>query len=203
MLSFQSKKLKRNFYKRDVQIVAKELLGKLFVMNIGKQNFTGMIVETEAYDSQFDQASHSYKGMNNRNKIMFEGGGHLYIYLIYGVHHCANVVTGKKGNGAAVLIRAVEPLEGIELMAINRFGKTRISEEEKINLTSGPSKFCKAFGMNLNQNGADLTDEKIFLCNYRTFDESEILKSTRIGITKSKDLLWRFCVKNNPFVSKL
>lgn len=185
-----------------VQVVAKNLLGKLFVKRTGKNSLTGMIVETEAYDSIGDKASHSHNGVNSRNKIMFEVGGGLYIYLIYGIHYCANVVTDKKETGAAVLIRAVEPIDGIELMIKNRFNKKYISERERLNLTSGPAKFCSAFGLTLKQNGTNLLSADIFISDYKKIPQNEIIETERIGITKSKDFKWRYYIHNNPFVSK-
>lgn len=202
MFNSQSKKVKEKFYLSPVQTVAQNLLGKLFVKKSGNKIISGMIVETEAYDSQHDAASHSYKGINGRNKIMFESGGHLYIYLIYGIHYCANVVTGKNGTGAAVLLRAVEPIDGAELMSKNRFGKKSFSEKEKFSLTSGPAKLCEAFALNSIHNGVKLTEENIFICDFKKFREEEITCSQRIGISKSKELMWRYFVKDNPFVSK-
>lgn len=185
-----------------VQEVAKNLLGKLIVKRSGKNFLAGMIVETEAYDSVGDKASHSHNGISRRNRIMFEVGGSLYIYLIYGIHCCANVVAGEKGIGAAVLIRAVEPIDGIELMMKNRFNKKNISERERLNLTSGPAKFCSAFGLTMKQNGTNLLSGEIFITDYREIPPKEIIEAERIGISKSKDFKWRYYIHNNPFVSK-
>jgi len=203
MKNFQpSKKLPRNFYTRNVIIVAKELLGKVLVKKEGKQLLSGLIVETEAYDGAIDEAAHTFTGRTKRNEIMFNEGGYFYVYFTYGNHFCCNVVTGKKNHGAAVLIRAVEPLTGIKQMAKNRFGKTSIDDEEKINLTSGPGKICKAFNINKDHYGLDLLGNKIFILDNPRISNKDITVSKRIGIKKSADLPWRFYIKDNPYVSK-
>jgi len=203
MKNFQpSKKLPRNFYTRNVIIVAKELLGKVLVKKEGKQLLSGLIVETEAYDGAIDEAAHTFTGRTKRNEIMFNEGGYFYVYFTYGNHFCCNVVTGKKNHGAAVLIRAVEPLDGIKQMAQNRFGKILINDKEKINLTSGPGKICKAFNINKDHYGLDLLGSKIFILDNPRISNKDIIVSKRIGIKKSVDLLWRFYVKNNLYVSK-
>ena len=114
-----NKKLDKDFYKAKVLIVARQLLGKTLVKKDGKTILSGRIVEVEAYDGEVDQAAHSYGGITKRNEIMFNEGGYLYVYLSYGVHFCCNVVTGIKNKGTAILIRAVEPVEGIEIMCKN------------------------------------------------------------------------------------
>ena len=111
MISSKPTKLKREFYTRNLLNVAKNLLGKILVKKIGQKIISGKIVEVEAYHGDYDQASHAFKGKTKRNEIMFEEGGHLYVYFTYGIHFCANVVIGKKDKAAAVLIRAVEPLK--------------------------------------------------------------------------------------------
>jgi len=197
-----AKKLKRNFYTRELNIVAKELLGKILVKKESRKFLTGKIVEVEAYDGEVDEAAHTFIGITERNKIMFNEGGYFYVYFTYGAHYCCNVVTGKKGHGTAVLIRAIEPLEGIENMALNRFGRILINEKDKINLTSGPGKVCQAFAISKKHYGYDLTGDKIFLLNQPNLDENNIVTTKRIGIKKSVDLQWRFYIKDNPYVSK-
>lgn len=194
-------KLCREFYKRDVLTVAKELPGKILVMKKGKKYLSGRIVEVEAYDGEVDQAAHSYVGRTRRNEIMFGEGGYLYVYLSYGVHFCCNVVTGIKGKGTAILIRAIEPVEGIEVMSKNRVGKKSLTEKEMYNLTSGPGKVCKAFGIGINHYGVDLTGDKIFIINSELKKGEKVVSSKRIGITKSANLPWRFFIKNNSYVS--
>ena len=195
-------KLKRAFYTKDVLTVANELLGKVLVKNERGKKYSGRIVEVEAYDGRTDKAAHTYGGRTKRNEIMFNDGGYLYVYLSYGVHYCCNVVTGTKGIGTAILIRAVEPLEGVEGMAMNRFGRKNLSDNEKYNLTSGPGKVCKAFCITKLHSGVDLTENKIYLENARLKRDEEIEVSKRIGITKSAHLPWRFFVKNNPYLSR-
>ncbi len=195
-------KLKRNFYTRDVLTVAKELLGKILVHNVRGQILAGKIVEVEAYDGKIDKAAHSYVGRTKRNEIMFNEGGYLYVYLSYGVHYCCNVVTGVKDHGTAVLIRAVEPVEGIERMIKNRYGKKQVTEKEMFNLTSGPGKVCMAMEINIKHSGLDLLGDKIFILNRRKVKEEMIGVSKRIGISKSAHLPWRFFIKHNPYLSR-
>lgn len=201
-ISLSRNKLKKSFYQRDLLVVAKNLLGKTIVKHEQKIKLAGKIVEVEAYHGDNDEAAHSFKGITNRNKIMFDEGGYLYVYFTYGVHFCSNVVTGKKGQGTAVLIRAVEPIVGVDIMIKNRFGRKLKNEKEIYNLTSGPGKFCKAFGINRLHSGIDLTGEKIFILDGEKINRNEIGISRRIGITKSVDLPWRFYIKNNPYLSR-
>ncbi|MEJ2104222.1 MAG: DNA-3-methyladenine glycosylase [Ignavibacteriaceae bacterium] len=202
LTKFPHKKLIRGFYKRNLLIVAKGLLGKILVKVDNKNTFKGKIVEVEAYHGDLDEAAHSFGGITKRNEIMFGEGGYFYVYFTYGNHHCCNVVTGKKGQGTAVLIRAVEPLEGIDDMIKNRFGRKLKSEKEIINLTSGPGKVCQAFGIDRSHSGIDLTGQKIFILDAKRIPKSEIGVSKRIGITKSTELPWRFFIKNNPYLSR-
>lgn len=195
-------KLPAKFYIRDIHTVAKELLGKLFVRKINNKFLIGKIVEVEAYDGRFDEAAHSYKGKTKRNETMFQEGGRLYVYFTYGMHFCANVVTGKEGIGTGILMRAMEPIEGIEIMAINRYGKKNISEKEKINLANGPAKICQAFCITRKENGILLTGDTIFILDQPNLKNNQIGISKRIGIKKSVDLPWRYFIKDNPFVSK-
>lgn len=193
-------KLNSNFYLKEVNIVAKNLLGKLFVRQTESTKLVAKIVEVEAYSSTNDQASHSFNGITGRNKSMFLEGGHLYVYFIYGVHYCANVVTGKPNDGNAVLIRAVEPLNNLEALNKNRFGTNKTSN--KLNLTNGPAKFCKAFSIDKNDDGKSLLGDEVFIASNTNNEKFEIVKSKRIGISKSVDLQWRYFIKGNPFVSK-
>ncbi len=194
--------LPRKFYTRPVITVAKELLGKVLVKNEGKIILAGRIVEVEAYDGNIDEASHSFKGKTKRNEVMFNEGGFLYVYFTYGAHFCCNVVAGKKNHGAAVLIRAVEPIYGIDKMIERRFERKLKSEKEIFNLTSGPGKVCKSFGFNKEHSGIDLTGNFIYLLNAPKLQKSKIGVSKRIGISKSVDLPWRFFEIGNPFLSR-
>ncbi len=186
--------LKRSFYLRNSVLVARELLGKILRYESEKGVLSGRIVETEAYLAESDPASHSYKGRSKRNEALFGEGGHAYIYHIH-KYFCMDVVTGGFGIAQSVLLRAVEPLEGIEVMK-----KNRNSAIEK-GLTSGPGKLCMAYGITRNMYGADLTKLPL------TIEEGpkvqcEIITTTRVGISQAKDLPLRFYLKDNLFVSK-
>lgn len=196
------KKLPRKFYTRDVHIVAKELLGKFLVRKIGHKYLIGKIVEVEAYDGSVDKAAHTFGGKTKRNEVMFNEGGFLYVYFTYGMHFCFNVVTGKLNEGEAVLLRSVEPVNGLDIMTLNRFGKKDISTMELKNLTNGPAKICQAFGIVRSENGTDLTGNNIFILESPKLNENKIATSTRIGIKKSVDLPWRYYIKNNSFLSR-
>lgn len=195
-------KLPLSFYKRDVLTVARELLGKILIRKKNKRTFAGIIVETEAYDGKIDEAAHSFKGKTKRNETMFNGAGTLYVYFTYGNHYCCNVVTGNVGDGCAVLIRAVEPINEIKAMAMNRYNRKSITEKEFINLANGPGKLCKAFSINLEDQSIDLNAEKIFILKSPVTKSKNISVATRIGISKSVDLPWRFFITDNKFVSR-
>lgn len=203
------KKLPRRFYLRPTLVVARELLGKFLVRKIGRTRIVGKIVEVEAY-REGDPASHSFRGKTQRNDVMFWKGGHLYVYFTYGMHFCANVVTGPEGKGEAVLIRAVEPLQAVEAMMRRRgFGGRskgtkrtgRWSEDELVNLTNGPAKVCEAFGIGRKQNGTDLLGDKIYITWGEAISRKRVGRSTRIGIRNGRDRKWRFYVKANRWVS--
>lgn len=197
-----SSKLPRNFYLRSAIEVAKDLLGKSIVRVVNQKIISAKIVEVEAYKQIGDEASHSFKGISKRNEVMFFEGGHFYVYFCYGIHYLCNVVTGKINDGAAVLIRGVEPIDGIDFMGQNRYRKDKLSQKEIINLTNGPAKICNAFGFDKKFNGADLLGDDIFILDAERISESEIVTTSRIGITKSLDLNWRFYIKDNLFVSQ-
>jgi len=197
-----SPKLKKEFYTRPVVTVAKELLGKIFVKKTGAAVLAGIIVEVEAYDGSVDEAAHTFRGKTKRNEIMFDRGGFLYVYFTYGAHFCSNVVTGNEGEGNAVLIRALEPLQGIDEMIKNRFGRDLKNEKEKLNLTSGPGKVCSAMSITKEHYGTDLTGDEIFILNRPALSKKDIISAGRIGITKSTELPWRFYIRDNPYVSK-
>jgi DNA-3-methyladenine glycosylase len=194
--------LPREFYIRPVITVARELLGKVIVKNENGITLSGRIVEVEAYNGETDEAAHSFNGKTKRNEVMFNEGGYFYVYFTYGAHYCCNIVTGKIGKGTAVLIRAVEPLSGIEIMINNRFKRKLKNEKEIINLTSGPGKICEAFGFNKEHSGLDLTKNFVYLIDQKKLERNKIGISKRIGITKSVDLPWRFFEIGNPFLSR-
>lgn len=166
-------------------IAAPRLLGCHLVRRVGSKLMSGRIVETEAY-SQDDVASHSYRGQTPRTKVMFGPAGYLYVYFTYGMHYCCNVVTGPAGHGSAVLIRALEPLEGIE-------EQTR---------TDGPARLCKTLGIDKGLNGHDLRAEPLRLELLPLIPQEEIVQTTRIGISRAQDVPWRFYIKGNKYISK-
>lgn len=190
------RKLPKTFYLRSAVISAKELIGKYIIRKIGRKILSGIIVETEAYTGRNDPAAHSYNRKTPRNAVMFEEGGAAYVYFTYGNHFCFNAVTGKKNTPSAVLIRGVEPVKGIEIMKKNR------GTDDMFSLTNGPGKFTKAFGIDRALDGVSLRGNRIYIAEL-TGDNKKyhILKSKRIGITKNTDKLYRFYVKDNPFVS--
>jgi DNA-3-methyladenine glycosylase len=190
------KKLPVEFYKNRTLKVARELLGHYLVRKINGNFLVGKIVETEAYRED-DPASHSFKGKTERNKIMFLEGGHLYVYFTYGMYYCSNIVTEEEGFGSAVLLRSIEPVEGLDIMQKNR-GK----ECSTINLANGPGKLCIAFQIDKQLNGKNLFEEDIFIAENKNKDKFSIGISPRIGITDGNEKLWRFFIKENKFVSK-
>lgn len=186
----------KEFYLKKTVIVARELLGAYLVRTIGKEKLVGKIVETEAYLGFKDPACHSYKGKTERCKVMFGEGGHFYVYFIYGFYHCLNVVTEREGIPEAVLIRALEPVEGIEIMRKLRKGKK--------NLTSGPGILCEALKIDRSFNGHPVWKKplQIFKPVNKNF---EVIQTKRIGVDyagKAKDWKLRFYIKNNTYISK-
>lgn len=189
--------LPREFYTRKTTIVAKELLGKRIIRKLGNIRIEGKIVETEAYGGKEDPASHAYRGVTERNKVMFEEPGHVYVYFTYGNHWCLNFVAHEQNKPGAVLIRAIEPISGIEYMKKFR----NISNLE--NLCNGPGKLTKALKIDKKLNGIDITKEgELYVVNSEE-KNFEVEVSSRIGIKKGKDKLWRFFIKGNPFVSRV
>lgn len=178
----------------DAPSAAKRLLGCVLEREIDGQTVHVRIVETEAYD-QTDAASHSYKGRTPRTDIMFGPAGHLYVYFTYGMHYCCNVTVGEDGYGAAVLIRAVEPLEGEALLARRR-------EKSGVEVTNGPAKLCQALGIDKRMNSHDLSKNPLKLILPPPLGEAQIAVTKRVGITRAKDVPWRFYLKDNPYVSK-
>jgi DNA-3-methyladenine glycosylase len=182
----------REFFDRSVHEVARELIG--WRLGVGKT--AGIIVETEAYEAS-DPACHAYIGKTTRNEVLFGPPGHAYVYLSYGIHSLLNFVTEPEGTASAVLIRALEPTEGIELMQERR-GRDDVEE-----LCSGPGKLTEALGVDLSLNGADLLVPP-FALEPATGElaAAEVLTGPRIGITKAAELPWRYCAGGNRFVSR-
>ncbi len=184
--------LPRSFYRRDARVVARALLGRTLVTRIDSLRTAGRIIETEAYLGADDLASHSRGGETLRNRAMFLDGGHAYVYFIYGMYYCFNVVTGIAGAGEAVLIRGVEPIEGIDVME-HRRGR---SPRNPLELSNGPGKLTISFGIGPELNGVDLTaDPRIEIEEGTPAADSDILATPRIGITRSTEHLWRWVLK--------
>lgn len=185
-----------SFLPTDTVAAARRLLGCILIRNIDGQRMTGRIVETEAYH-QTDAASHSYKGRTPRTDFLFGPPGILYVYFTYGMHYCMNVVTGAaQGEGSAVLIRAIEPLEGLAEMERNRHGL------QGAQVTNGPAKLCQALGIDLRLNGHDLALPPLQLQAMPAASPQSITQTTRVGISRAKDRPWRFYIAGNPYISR-
>ena len=189
------KRLSREFFERPTLEVARDLPGKIFI-DQRNQELGGRIVEVEAYIGRDDPACHARFGKTDRNAVMFGPGGFTYIYFIYGMYDMLNFVTEAEGTPAAVLIRALEPLSGIDVMKKNR-GISKI-----INLTNGPGKLCRAFGLTTAQSGYDLIRGKLFVAD-DGYKPEHIVDSPRIGIKEGTNRHWRFYIDGNKFVSKV
>jgi DNA-3-methyladenine glycosylase len=186
------------FYNRPTKIVAIDLLGKVLIKKQEGSILGGMIVETEAYFGQNDPASHAYNGRTPRNEIMYSVPGLAYVYLCYGVHDLFNVVAEKEGKPGAVLIRALEPLYGLEKMMSR-------SKRRKMQLSNGPGKLTNALGISKQDNGVDLTcaDSCInILVGHVKVSKEAVSSGPRVGIKKALHLPLRFYIKDNPFVSR-
>jgi DNA-3-methyladenine glycosylase len=184
--------LGRQFFARDTLTVARELLGQRLVRLVEGRRVSGRIVEVEAYIGEQDAACHASAGRTQRTEIMYGPPGHAYVYFIYGMHHCLNVVTEREGFPAAVLIRGVEPQEGLEVMRANR--PDRADSE----LTNGPAKLCQALRIDGRLNGVDLcTSKELFLERAGPALEADIVAAPRVGVRGDEVALnvpWRFCV---------
>jgi len=183
-----------NFLNEPVDAVAKKLLGCELERKIDGHTIRVRIVETESYD-QDDEASHAFGGERVRNATMFKSSGHLYVYFTYGMHYCCNIVSGPAGYGSGVLIRAVEPVVGGEVLEQRR----GISG---VNATNGPAKTCQALGINRTMDGHDLHRSPLKLWAGLLRSDETIAASPRIGISKARDVHRRFFIKNNTYVSR-
>lgn len=196
------KKLGLNFYlSNDVVLIAKNLLGKILVTKFNDEATTGRIVEVEAYNGENDKASHAFGGRRTkRTEIMFAEGGVAYVYLCYGIHYLFNVVTNHKNIPHAILIRAVEPIKGVEMM-LKRTQKKKLD----FSLTKGPGNVSKALGLHTNHSGVSLLSKELFIAEDGfVYDDKEIIASPRIGVDYAAEdakLNYRFFVKGNLFVS--
>ncbi len=194
-------RLDRKFFERSATEVAPDLLGKTLIRKIGNKTISGKIVETEAYVGEDDLACHARFGKTERNKVMYSRGGLIYIYLIYGMYYNFNIVTAKEHVPEAVLIRALEPVEGLEIAKENlkKFGKVRADKD----FMKGPGKLCAALDLDKSFYGEDITDSKKIWIEDPN-EKPEIEASKRIGIDYAdiyRDKPWRYTIKNNKFAS--
>jgi DNA-3-methyladenine glycosylase len=177
-------------------VVAPDLLGRLLVRRSPEGLLAGRIVECEAYQED-DPASHSYRGRTRRTEVMFGPAGFLYVYFTYGMHFCMNVVTGDAGEGSAVLLRAVEPLAGLDLMA-----RRRARSDPRL-LCAGPARLSQAFGVTRAENGLDLVaGDDLFVSRGRPLRDGRAGVSTRVGLSVARERQWRFFEVANAFVSQ-
>lgn len=190
-------------YQERASVVAPKLLGQYLIHRTAETTYIGRIVETEAYGGSYrrmaDDGAHSFRGLTKRTEPMFCAGGVSYVYLIYGMYHCVNIVTGPEGSGQAVLIRAVEPVAGIEHMLENR-----CMEAVKPAVSNGPGKLCRAMDITLAQNRLDLCGSELYIARPAEQPRFAVVRTTRINIdyaVKGKQFPWRFYIKDNPYVS--
>ena len=189
-----SRKLPRSFYARPTLDVARDLLGKTIVCDFPRGRLEARIVEVEAYIGEDDPACHAAVGPTARNQVMYGRPGFSYVYFIYGMYHCFNIVTERSGFPAAVLLRAAEPVEGLEVMRQNS-PRSRMAT-----ILSGPGKFCRALGLTLKHSGVDLIDNTVYLCDAPA-PESDIVITRRVGIKKGVDLPYRYFLGESCAVS--
>ncbi|WP_066500405.1 DNA-3-methyladenine glycosylase [Abyssisolibacter fermentans] len=190
-----------DFYQQNAVTLARQLIGKTLVRKIENSYIKCRIVETEAYCGPEDKACHAYNNKRtNRTQVMFKNGGIVYIYMIYGMYYCLNIVANKEGKPEAVLIRAVEPLDNIDIIRENR----KIKTNKNYLLTNGPGKLCNALKIDKTFNGYDLIKGgELFILSSNK--ECNIVETKRINIDYAqeyKDKLWRFYIKDNKFISK-
>ena len=189
--------LPRDFYDRDTEVVAREMLGAILECRTDDGIASGMIVETEAYIGEHDEACHAVAGLTKRTAPLYGPPGFSYVYFIYGVHWCFNAVTRKEGLPSAVLVRAVEPVQGIELMRERRDSRARDKD-----LTNGPGKLCEALGINGAHNGLRLQQAPLVIREGRSIADAEIETTPRIGISRAVDWPLRYIIRGNPYVSR-
>ena len=194
-ISLISPRLRREFFARDPVTLARDLLGRILFYRTADGLLAGRIVETEAYTGASDPASHAFRGPTTRNAVMFGPAGHAYVYFSYGMHHCLNVTAERPGQPGAVLLRALEPLAGIELI------RARGDRGPEARLLSGPGKIGRAFRLTLEDNGRDLTRGPLGVAAGAPMQGREVAVSQRIGISRAVDLPYRFSVIGSRSVS--
>lgn len=200
-------KLNREFYSRDTLTVAKELLGKVLVHNTEGHILKGRIVETECYLGLTDKAAHSYGGKRTKRvETMYGRPGIAYVYLIWGMYNCLNLITVKEGVPEGVLIRGIEPVENIEQMIRYRFNKRKeeLTKYQKNNITNGPGKLTMALNIDIRLDKEDLCGDKLYL-ELGQEEKFNIIETKRIGIDYAEEAIdypYRFYIEGNPYVSK-
>ncbi len=208
--------LSRRFFQRDAVVVARDLLGRLLVHEHPEGTTTGRIVETEAYAGPDDRAAHVAGGrFTPRTKVFWEPGGAAYVYLIYGMHHCFNVVTGRTGEPSAVLVRAVAPLSGLALMAKRRNRSLPANARHPrgdgrppralVELTSGPGRLADAFGLDRGHTGQDVSAPPLYVARGRRVPDARVESGPRVGVDYAGEdahLAYRFFIRGDPFVSR-
>jgi len=185
----------RAFYARPVLVVARALLGRALVHDAPEGRTAGLIVEVEAYGGERDPASHAFRGATPRNRVMFGAPGHAYVYFTYGMHHCVNVVTGAKGQARAVLVRALEPIEGLELM------RRRRGVEVLERLARGPGCVTEALGLTRADDGVDLTRGPLWIADHPAVRRGPVVRTPRIGIRVAAERPWRLLFAGHPCAS--
>lgn len=201
--------LKKSFYLDNALNLAKSLLGKVLVREVDGKVLKAKIVETEAYIGAVDKASHAYnRKRTERTETLYHQGGVAYVYLIYGIYNCFNVVTNEDNIAEGVLIRALEPLNELDYISNKRFQKdySNLKKEQIKSLTNGPGKLCMAYSIDRNLNSMKLYNKGEIYIEDGDEDEIQIVESKRIGIDyaeEAKDFLWRFYIKGNTYVSKI
>ncbi|ASW42543.1 DNA-3-methyladenine glycosylase [Clostridium isatidis] len=200
--------IEQEFYRKSTLEVARNLLGQYLIREINGIKIKSIIVETEAYIGSLDKACHGYNyKKTERTKPLFEDGGISYVYFIYGLYNCFNIVTSIKGEPEAVLIRAVEPLDNLDYISHLRYKRkyNELTKNQIKNLTNGPSKLCLALDITRKDNYKPLYIGKEIYLEYNKERNFEIVETKRVGIDyaeEAKDFLWRYYIKDNPFVSK-
>ena len=192
--------MNHSFFRQDTVELARKLLGCLLVHRTPDGVAGGMIVEAEAYVGAIDKACHAYRNRSERTEIMYQDGGYAYVYFIYGMHYCFNVVTGPEGEGNAVLVRALEPIIGLGLM------RKRRQTNQLRSLCSGPGRLCQALAITKNEYGMDIcaANSPLQLIQYRHIPNADIIATPRINVAYAEEAAvwpWRFSVKESPYVS--
>lgn len=195
-MALTTPRLPRRFFARDPVVLARDLLGRVLFYRTAEGLLAGRIVETEAYTGESDAASHAFRGRTARNAVMFGPAGHAYVYFTYGMHYCLNVTADVPGAAGAVLLRALEPLAGLEIM------RARGDRGPEPRLLSGPGKIGRAFGLTLEDDGRDFIRGPLGLAAGSPVPDRKVARSRRIGISRAVELPYRFTVVGSRSLSK-